>query len=86
MTDAMLAMREKTHGDFNAMAGVYQALLRVMRGAPNWPHLSDGQKTALEQDAVKTARILCGDPSHPDHWMDKAGYARLPVIVDPDRI
>lgn len=23
------------------------------------------------------ARILCGDPTHPDHWQDGAGYFEL---------
>lgn len=27
--------------------------------------------------AVKLARFVCGDSSHPDHLLDIGGYARL---------
>jgi hypothetical protein len=35
------------------------------------------QAQALEVVADKVARILCGDPSHLDHWQDGAGYFEL---------
>jgi len=35
------------------------------------------QAQALEVIAGKLARILCGDPAHPDHWQDGAGYFEL---------
>ena len=34
-------------------------------------------REALEMTAHKTARILTGEPSEPDHWLDKAGYYTL---------
>lgn len=75
--DDTLAARAKTHGDFTAVSGLTQALLDVVRHSHNWNDLTPAMKSALEHDAVKTARILCGDAFHADHWLDKAGYAQL---------
>jgi hypothetical protein len=33
------------------------------------------QREALDQIAVKLARILAGDPTCAEHWRDLAGYA-----------
>ena len=76
-TDELLTQRGKTHGDFAVHAMVTQALKRVIQTAPNWARLSDMQKESLEMNAHKIGRILAGDPDHPDHWDDIAGYARL---------
>lgn len=73
--EGLVAERETTHGDFVKMAFAVQAIKAVLRTTPNWPYLTDGQTTALEEIAVKVARILCGDPDHPDHWNDIGGYA-----------
>lgn len=68
--------REKTHGHFPQVASCAQELkntIRVFAGR----NLTSVQMEALENDAQKTARILCGDPDTLDHWLDKAGYALL---------
>ena len=39
--------------------------------------MSTRQREALGQITFKIARILSGDPNHPDHWDDIAGYALL---------
>ena len=76
-TDALLAERGQTHGDFPEHAFVAQTLKQVMRACPSWPRLYDIQKETLEMVAHKIGRILAGNPSHLDHWDDIAGYARL---------
>jgi len=76
-TDALLAERGSTHGDYPTQAAVTQAIKAAMRTGPNWNRLSDAQRDALEMLAVKQGRILCGDPNFPDHWDDLEGYARL---------
>lgn len=76
-TSQLLEARGKTHGDYKIQANVAQQLKKILRSAPNWEVLSDSQRDSLEMDAVKTSRILCGDPDEPDHWDDKAGYAKL---------
>ncbi len=49
----------------------------VLHSAPNWSKLSPDQQEALDMNAVKTSRILCGDPDFPDHWHDICGYSKL---------
>jgi hypothetical protein len=34
------------------------------------------QREAIDMICHKLGRILSGDPSHPDHWLDIQGYAR----------
>lgn len=72
-----LSERAKTHGDFREHARVSQGIKDVMRSAPNWSRLTNAQREALEMDAHKTARILCGDPDYEDHATDKVGYMSL---------
>jgi hypothetical protein len=73
--EALLAARRTTHGDFSETAAVAQAIKEAFGDRVG--RLPPVQREALEQIAVKIARILCGDPNHPDHWHDIAGYARL---------
>ena len=67
--------RGKTHGDWNRQAKVARQLKFIIR--ENSEFLTAQQIEALEMIQVKTSRILCGDPSEPDHWDDIAGYATL---------
>jgi len=69
--------RARTHGVFRIQAAKAQQIKRAYRDSPNWSALTDGQRQALEANADKVARILCGDADHPDHWRDLAGYAVL---------
>jgi len=75
--DQILNEREQTHGLFREVAGYSQALKTLMRSSRNWAQLDVAQAQALEVIADKMARILCGDPSYPDHWQDGAGYFEL---------
>jgi len=78
--DDILADRKKTHGDFYKVAEVAQALKQIMEEAEideELPVLNFAQREALDMIFSKVARILCGDPSNPDHWLDIAGYSTL---------
>ena len=75
--DAILAERQKTHGDFETHAKLAQALKEQMRTGKQWPHLNPMQKEALDMIQHKIARILNGDPNYPDHWDDLEGYSTL---------
>ena len=77
--DSILSDREQTHGAFREVAGYAQAMKTLMRSSRNWERLDVAQAQALEVIADKVARILCGDPAHPDHWQDGAGYFELVV-------
>jgi len=79
-TEALLAERGKTHGEYSDHARVTQAIKAVMVVSPNWAKLSEIQKETLEMNAHKVGRILSGDPDHLDHWDDIAGYAKLVSI------
>ena len=69
--------RAMTHGLYKHTAAWSQSIKDMFRGSPNWQHMNDGQKEALEMIAVKIARLLNGNPQFPDHWDDLAGYGTL---------
>jgi len=74
----LLAEREHTHGNFAATAIIAQRFKDVSKSTPNWnSNLSDVQRESLEGIFTKIARILSGDPNHPDHWRDIEGGAHL---------
>jgi hypothetical protein len=76
-TDALVAARHETHGEFRQTARCAQQLRSLIHSEPGWASLSPVQREALDSIAVKIARILCGDPNFPDHWADIGGYAAL---------
>lgn len=84
---ATLQARTSLYGDFRDEAQIAQCLKRVMQQSPNWQkkRLNDSQTQALEMIIVKMARILNGDPNHPDNWHDLAGYALLVEARLPKR-
>lgn len=73
----ILEQRAKTHGDFTHVAEKAQLLKAVMRDSINWKVLKQEGKESCEMIASKLARILCRNPTEPDHWRDIAGYAML---------
>lgn len=75
--DAVLAEREKTHGSFVTHAVISQAIKNVYHAQPGWSKLADDMKESLEMNAHKVARVLNGDPTVADHWVDIAGYSKL---------
>jgi hypothetical protein len=75
-TVALLAERQRTHGDFAVMARTAEELDDILSRGVARP-LSRAQRHALRMILVKIARIVSGDPNHADHWRDIAGYAEL---------
>lgn len=84
-TEAMLAERGKTHGDFADHARITQRLKNVIaeellfRHERGQPPLTDMQRESIDMIEHKIGRIIAGDANFPDHWEDIAGYAKLPV-------
>ena len=76
---SLLDSRESRYGAFQGHALLSQRLKQVINQAivasPH-PFFPD-QCEALEMIAHKLARILNGDPSYADNWIDIAGYATL---------
>lgn len=72
-----LTERGKRYGEFKTHALIAQGLQEVMRTYPGWNLLAKDQRQALTVIADKIARILNGDPTYADNWVDIAGYATL---------
>jgi len=79
MTDInkTLAERGARYGKFDGHAAIAQCIKYDMRETEGWRNLNSSQREALEMIAHKIARILNGDPSYGDNWVDIAGYAKL---------
>jgi len=73
----VLNKRQATHGDFYANAMVVQGIMSALADGNNYQDLTDYQLTGLQNIAGKMARIVNGNASEPDHWVDIAGYATL---------
>lgn len=78
--DGILDERHGRYGTFAEQALIAQNLKAAMRHSPNWHKLPADMKEALEMSATKMARVLGGDFTYDDSWIDIAGYVQL--IVD----
>lgn len=78
--ERLVEQRESTHGDFSKSSTFIQDVKELMRQSPNWDKMTDAQRQVLEMDIHKTGRILYGEHSFKDHWLDKQGYVQL--IID----
>ncbi len=73
----ILAERQKTHGDPTAghrlmwrwLAEAFPLLMRS--------ELDDASKWEVVMSMYKTTRIIKGDPSEADHYLDNKGYITL---------
>lgn len=80
MTDikAVLQERGTRYGEFRDHAAISQELKGVMHATDGWiARLDADMQEALDMIQHKVARILNGDPSYADSWVDIAGYAQL---------
>jgi hypothetical protein len=75
----ILDQRAEQYGSFMASANVAIRLKGIMHNAIAQQdlHLAPDQLLALDMIAVKISRILTGNSSHKDSWLDIAGYAKL---------
>lgn len=76
----ILTERGSRYGDFASQAIIAQNIKSAMRHSPNWHSLPNDMKESLEMVAGKLGRILNGDPTYLDSWVDVIGYIQL--IVD----
>lgn len=83
-TEQLTTERGRVHGDFSDVSRIAQALKQVAHDSPNWKRgMTDAQCEGVDMILHKVARILCGDPSHHDHWADISGYAHIVLIRTP---
>lgn len=82
--DDTLEERRGTHGHFCHHATVTQTLKQDVNEALalSGVKLSMVQKEAIDMILHKVGRIVSGNPNHKDHWVDIAGYAKLPTLYD----
>lgn len=73
----LLQERGKTHGDFSQNAIYGQELRSLFRSSPAWSSIPSVQREALDMIACKMSRILSGQATFEDHWVDVIGYATL---------
>ena len=77
--NALLAEREKTHGDYEIHSAITQDLKRVITHhvADLDRRLDPDMAETLDMIAHKIGRIIAGNAAEPDHWRDIACYAQL---------
>jgi hypothetical protein len=74
---ALLAEREKSHGEFSDHSLISQQLKDTVRGTAGWLKMNPAQREGLEMICHKIGRIVAGNPYEPDHWLDIQGYSAL---------
>jgi len=75
----ILEERGSSYGDFGSQALISQNIKAAMRHSPNWQKLPADMKESLEMVALKIGRILNGNPTYADSWIDIVGYTQLVV-------
>ena len=73
----ILTERGKHYGPFADHSAIAVDLKNRMRQAPGWGRLDPDMEESLDMVMHKVARILNGDPTYPDSWIDIAGYSKL---------
>ena len=77
--EQILEERGSRYGDFGSHAIITQNIKAAMRHSLNWAKLPNDMKESLEMVAHKVGRILNGDPTYADSWVDIVGYVQLVV-------
>lgn len=75
--DAVIEDREESHGDYRQQAQFAQLLKGLFHGHKRWSGLPAEQRESVDMIIVKLSRIMAGNSSEPDHWIDIAGYATM---------
>ena len=73
--EAMLAERQRTHGNFSIVAQVAREAAGVFCKVGYFERPQHA--VAVQMILIKLARIAVGDADHVDSWLDIAGYAVL---------
>ena len=74
---SVLQQRGSRYGEFINNANVSQDLKCIMECSTNWNNMDNDMREALHMIAHKISRILEGDYSYDDSWVDIAGYSTL---------
>lgn len=74
---SVLQERGSRYGEFINNANVSQDLKCIMEQSTNWNNMDNDMREALHMIAHKISRILEGDYTYDDSWVDIAGYSTL---------
>lgn len=78
-TTETLDEREEEYGSYTNLSDILESIISAYACSKNWEDMEPYQRVSLYMDAMKTARILNGNPDNIDSWHDKAGYSELVV-------
>ncbi|WP_395143677.1 DUF6378 domain-containing protein [Moraxella atlantae] len=79
MIDDILKERGNNYGSFYSNALISQALKHTIKHGSTYNELSYCQKEALDMIVHKIARIVNGDNTYLDSWIDIIGYSQLVI-------
>ena len=83
-TEALLDARGTTHGSFKDNAKNGQYLREFFRRSPHWQTMPLEHREALDMMACKLSRILSGQSTFRDHFVDIIGYCTLALAACDD--
>lgn len=75
--ELILEEREATYGNFRDVAQISQSILDNLRTGASYYELDYDQLEALAMISNKLARIVNGDVTYRDSWLDISGYSIL---------
>ena len=76
MVKRILKQRSARYGNFETESEISEALKAILRLYYTKKHKAY-MRSALEFNCHKMARILNGDPTYADNWVDISGYATI---------
>ncbi len=76
---AVLADRGQRYGSFDGHAELTQGLKAAMAAHPKYADLTASMRESLEMVQHKIGRIVNGDPTYLDSWVDIVGYTQLVI-------
>lgn len=77
MIQEILEERGNRYGEFSEHARITQEIKETLTSGDSWELCTDSQREALEMIAHKLGRIVNGDPTYDDSWVDIIGYSQL---------
>jgi hypothetical protein len=82
----LLEARGTRYGEFPTCSVLSQRLKGSLESHPNYAILPAPLRESLELICMKMARIVNGDPTYIDNWVDIQGYAKLIEVYLQERV
>lgn len=75
--EKVIADRGNNYGRFEDGAEIMQQLKLIVHTSQGWGRMKPIQREGMDMILHKIGRILNGDPSYVDSWIDIEGYSKL---------